>query len=279
MAQLYNRDIKVVAGPLTISPRTTSGETQPMMALEFDITKSNERPNKCEMSIWNLKAENRSKLQEKGLEVIIEAGYVGELTQIFKGDIDKTTTTRDAVNWVTRLQLLDGGAAIKGARINTSLRGGQGAGKVLEEVAGSLGLGLGNLKDKVSSDGARSVLKEFVSGIVLSGKSDDVLEEVSSSMGLKYSVQDKSLQFLGKGEATQEPAVRLDASTGLLGSPAIGEKGSIKALSLLNGVIKPGRKVDLSSVIVSGTFVASKVRHTGATWGDTWTTELEMLPL
>lgn len=279
MADLYNRDIKVVAGPLTISPRTTSGETQPVLAMDFNISKGDARnANKAQLKIWNLTKEQRVQLQEKGLEVIIEAGYVQEIKQIFKGDIDKSLITRDAVNWVTNLELLDGGAATKTARINESLRGGQPVGQILKKAAEAMGLDVGNLADKVSSDGGRSVLKELVSGIVLSGKADDVLDEISSSLGLKYSIQDKQLQFLAKGEATKDPPVILNAGTGLLGSPSVGEKGTITATSLLNGLIKPGRRVTLSSSVVDGTFVASKVKHRGQTWGDAWTTEVEMLP-
>jgi len=277
MAELYNRDVRVVAGPLTISPRTEEGASQAMLAIKFSIEKGLDgSANKAALTIYNLTSENRSKLQEKGLEVLIEAGYVGEIAQIFKGDIDKTTIIRETTNWVVKLELEDGGRAKKTARINESLRGPQTPGAILKKAAQALGLDVGNLDEKVNADGARSVLKEFISGFTLSGKADDVLDEVASSLGLKASVQDKSLQLLGKGEATSDPPVKLSGGTGLLGSPSIGEKGAITAVSLLNGRFKPGRRVELESLVVSGTFIADKVKHVGDTWGSDWKTTLEM---
>lgn len=280
MSELFNRDIRVVAGPLVISPRTAVGFDQTMLALKFDITKSQARePNKCSMTIWNLSEANRTKLQEEGLEVIIEAGYVDEIVQIFKGDIDRTTITRESTDWITEVELLDGGRKRATSRMNLSFRGGQSVAQMLKKAAEQMGVGLGNLGEQITSGGGRSVLKEFVSGFIFSGKTDDLLDELSSSMGLKYSVQDGNLQFLGKGRALSGPAVVLDLLSGLIGSPSIGEKGVVKAKSLLNGRIKPGVRVALASLVVSGDFIADKVKHTGATWGSEWTTDMELLPL
>jgi len=284
MAELFNRDIRLTAGPLTISPRTTTGEAQAVLAVEFDVVKTMDRAaNTASISIWNLKEANRTVLQEKGIELVLEAGYVDEVVELFKGDIDKTTIRREATDWVVTLETLDGGRALKSARVNKSLRGPQGAGNVLKQAAEALGLDIGNLKEQVSADGARSVLKQFVSGVVLSGKAEDVVAEVASSLGLNFSVQSKKLQFLPtsgstSARATSEPPAQLNSTSGLIGSPSIGEKGTVKAASLLNGRITPGRRVTLQSAVVSGTFIAQKVHHKGATWGADWTTSLELLP-
>ena len=280
MTALFKRDIKVTAGPLTIEPRTAAGENQPILAMRFDITKTNNREaNKCELKIWNLKKESRAKLQEKGLEVVIEAGYIDEINQIFKGDLENATTGRDAVNWLTTVELGDGSRQMKSSRINESLRGPQSIGRMLKKVADTLGLNPGNLQEKVDSNGARSVLKQLLNTVVLSGKSIDVLDEIASSMGLNISVQDKALQFLAKGEALAGPAVPISAATGLLGSPEVGENGVVSAVSLLNGRFKPGSKVSIDSRVVAGDFIAQKVQHVGHTWGEEWTTGLELNPL
>lgn len=281
MARLFKRDIRIVAGDLTIEPRTASGENQPMLAIDFKVTSSDaDDLNKAKLTIWNLSETNRAKLQVKDTEVTIEAGYVDQLVQIFKGDIDAATNERDSVNWITSVEMSDGGAALKSSRINQSFPGGQSVGQMLKKAVESTGLGLGNLKEKVTANGARSVLKEFVSGFVLSGKSDEVIDELASSMGLKSSVQGKQFMFLAKGEALPGPAVKLNATStgsGLIGSPQIGEEGTIKARCLLNGRIAPGRLVELESVIVSGSFIVKKVKHSGQTWGNDWTTEMEMV--
>lgn len=278
MARLYQRDIKIVAGSLTIEPRTAAGENQPMLAVDFKIEKADSKdPNKASLTIWNLAETTRTKLQEKGLEVTIEAGYVDQISQIWKGDIDRVTIGRDAVNWITTLEMTDGGSRLKSSRINQSFRGGQSVGQMLKKAVGELGLDLGNLEEKVRSEGGRSVLKELLSGVVLSGKTEEVIDELAGSMGLKFSVQDKSCMFLGKGEALAGPPVKLNYEKGLLGSPSIGEKQTVKAKSLLNGLIIPGRLIELDSLIVSGNFITRKVTHTGQTWGSDWSSEIEMV--
>lgn len=278
MTAKIHRDVKVIAGPLIIEPRTVSGENQPLLRMRFDVTKTNNRePNTAKLTIWNLAEDSRSKLQSEDLEVIIEAGYVDELVQIFKGDLETATTTKESVNWMTELELGDGSTLMQSSRINEGFRGGQAPGAILKKAAAALGLDAGNIDEKVSADGARSVLKQFINNVILSGKTTDVLDEVAASLGLNYSVQDKSLQLLAKGESLSDPAVPLSVKTGLIGSPKIGEKGVISVESLMNGVMKPGRKIDLDSVALSGAYIAQKVQHVGDTWGPEWITAMEMV--
>lgn len=277
LTQLFNRDVRVIAGPVTIDARTAAGERQPLLKLTFDVTKNLDREaNKCSLAIWNLKETNRKALQEKGLEVIIEAGYVDERNQIFKGDLEQAVIRKETVDWIVEVDFGDGSKQLKTARINESLRGPQSVGSILQKVTDALGLDPGNLKEKVQSDGARSVLKELLQNVVLSGKAADVLDEIASSAGLRYSVQDKTLQFLGKGEAIRGSSIPLNESKGLLGSPEIGEEGVVTARSLLNGRIKPGTTVNLESVLLRGDYIVQQVRHIGDTWGDQWETQIEM---
>lgn len=279
MTQLFKRDLQLIAGPLTIEPRTATGEDQALLKVRFDIVRTDHQsPNEGTISIWNLNQDSRSKLQEKGLEVVLKAGYVDEVNQIFKGDIETSSTAKDNVNWVTTLEVGDGSQQLKKARTNKSFRGKQSLGQMLKQAADDLGLDPGNLQEKIAEGGV-SVLKEIVSGVILSGKTSNVLNDVASKMGYTFSVQDKALQFVAKGEVLQGPAVKLSASTGLIGSPQVGEKGVLNVRSLLNGRIIPRKKIELESVAVSGEYVAKKVQHIGDTWGADWVTAVEMVPL
>ena len=278
MTAKWKRDIEVITGPLTIRPRTAEGENQPILKMRFDITKTNNRAfNSAELAIWNLKLESRTLLQPKGLEVIIRAGYVDSLAQIWKGDSARTVNAKDITDWITTIEFED--KELKSKRINKSLRAPQDSGTILKELTDALGLDIGNVKEQIRSNGARSVLKQFVSGVVLSGKVADLMDEYASSMGLNYSVQDKKLQVLPKNGVLPGPAIDLSAETGMLGSPQIGEKGTLTTDTLLDPRMVPGRRVKIDSLVVSGEFKVQKVRHVGDTWGAEWTTELEMDPL
>lgn len=286
MTELRQRDIRVIAGPLTIEGRKASGEEQPILKMRFDITKTNSKdPNSAEISIWNLNSESRSALQEKGLEVVIEAGYADEVNQVFKGDLEEATITKGSVNWITSLELGDGSKQMGSARINDSFRGPQSMGQMIKKAAESLGLDIGNLDEKIRTDGNRSVLKTLISGAVLSGKSSDVLDKLAAAAGLNFSVQDKKLQFLGKDASGKDevlpgPAIQINAENGMLGSPQVGEAGVVSVTTLLNGRIIPGRRLTIKSLLVNGDFVARKAQHVGDTWGPEWVTNVvEAKPL
>jgi hypothetical protein len=247
-----------------------------MLKFKFDVKKSNNREaNESTISIWNLKESSRTILQEKGLEVILKAGYIDGISQIVRSDIERTNITHPAVDWIVELELADGAAAMKSRRINKSFRGPQQPGAILKQAAEALGLDPGNLNEQIRTNGARSVLKEWLSGNVLSGKASDVLDEIASSMGLNYSVQDKKLQFLPKNGALSTPAIKVSLETGMVGSPQIGEDGTITVKSLLDPRMVPGQKIDVESLVVSGDFVVANVHHFGDTWGPEWTTEVE----
>lgn len=280
MSVKWKRDIQVIAGPLTIEPRTVEGENQPVLRIRFDVTKTNNREaNKGELAIWNLKETSRTKLQEKDLEVVIKAGYVDSIAQISKSDIQRTIISKEATDWITTIELGDGTKELKKKRINYSARGPQKPGAMLKKAAEALGLDVGNLDEQVKKDGERSVLVELISGYVMSGKASDALDEIASSMGLNFSVQDKKLQFAPKGGHIKTPPLDLSYETGMLGSPQIGEKGAITVASLLDSRMVPLQRVKVNSSVVNGTFIIQKVHHVGDTWGAEWTTGLEMDPL
>jgi hypothetical protein len=70
-------------------------------------------------------------------------------------------------------------------------------------------------------------------------------------------------------------AVVLTPTTGLIGTPSHGEKGAINAVSLLNGEIKPGRKVDIECRSLVGSYRATAVTHSGDTQGSDWYSSFE----
>jgi hypothetical protein len=100
-----------------------------------------------------------------------------------------------------------------------------------------------------------------------------------STAGYQWSIQDGVLQVLAPSETTLETVYVLNSSSGMIGSPEKGEDGTIKGVSLLQGDIRPGRRIQFDSKMVKGTFKTERVIHTGDTWGQNWYTELEAKPI
>jgi hypothetical protein len=152
---------------------------------------------------------------------------------------------------------------------------------VLDKVAASL--------KSVPSGGVKSIknflvsqFKSFGTGLVLSGGSKDILDSLTKTVGLEWSIQDGELQFLEGGKGTLETAFDVSPGTGLVGSPGkvksstpTGPQGGIEFSMLLQPKLRPGRLVKISSVGVSGVYRATKISHEGDNQTGTWLTKCE----
>jgi len=291
MGYLFNRDFSMRIGTAVINMQTTdpiTDRTFPALRVSFHVEKSDNRdPNKVTLEIINLNESNRRVLQE-GSELAektpnydwplsIEAGYVGNRSQIFSGDIIKADSFKEGVNWVTQIEAGDGQNNYRSARMSKSFGPGTTMTQLLTQAAVALGVGLGNSATKfaVSPRG----LLNFKKGVAVSGRVTDVLDKYITSAGYDWSIQDGNLQVLGPGEILIGEAVVLNKSSGLVGSPEPGEKGEIKVLSLLQGAISPGRQIIIDSLTAKGSFKARKVVHVGDSWGQDWYTEFEGKPI
>jgi len=278
---LFNRDFTIQVGTLKILAREPGEEnlTIPTLRVVFSIKKSTaSEPNEATIEIYNLSKNNRKLLQEKDA-VIIEAGYTKTLQQIFSGDVTLISHIKESVDWVTRIECGDGTKEYRAARINISFGAGTKIKDVLETAVKSMKLELGNTLDKIGLESFRKNKTEFSTGVVLSGLSSDVVSNLMSSAGFQWSIQDKALQVLKPAETTEEEIVFLNAASGLVGTPEIGEKGIVLVKSLLQGEIKPGRKIKIKSKTIDGFFKIESVIHSGDTWGAEWYSDVEGKPL
>ncbi len=277
MTELFNRDMVITAGPIEIPIRTKDAKPdriRPNLRVTFSVEKTGDpSPNTGAFTIYNLNEDHRKAL-EKGQPVRIQAGYVGTLQQIFRGTIKAPDSRREGPNWLTSFEAEDGGDRYTTARVSKSFGPGATLKAILEALADSLGVGLGNstLKFSASPRG----LQSFKAGVVLTGKATVALDKYVTSAGYRWSIQDEQLQILGPDETILGEKIVLSVTSGLVGSPEKLDKGRVKALSLLQGSLIPGRLVEVQSEqIDKGTFKVEKCTHFGDTWGRDWYTEIE----
>lgn len=287
---LFDRDLVLNVGGLRIASRLSdqareelglqTADVATILRVTFKVTRSlKKEPNKAEITLYNLKASNRTALQERNQPTTLGAGYIDNISQLFSGDLEFAQNRQDGRNWITTLQSGDSSVAYKSARINTSLKGPAGLGDVLRTAAKSLGVGLGNLEDVISTGSLRGNLTEFVNGIVLSGKAELNVDKIAKSMGLTWSIQDGQLLFLGPTQVKEALAVKLIPGSGLVGSPEAGEDGILAVRSLIQPDLLPGQKVQIQSAQVDGFFRIEKTVFTGDTRGKEWYADMECKPL
>lgn len=280
MALLFDRSVKCNIGGLVIESPMEGEESSAALRVSFKIPRSLRRdPNTSTLSIYNLSKDSRAQLQEKDLETTIEAGYVDAISQIFGGEMQLATSINDGVDWVTTIQSDDGGKQYQTARINESIKGPAKVGDVLKKVAEAMGLGEGNFLDKAGKGSVRGSLSEWTSGMVLSGRAEQQLDKIVRSMGYSWSIQDGQLQLLELEETIGDQVNTLRPGTGLIGSPEAGENGIVKARSLIQPDLQPGKKVEIVSSEVDGFFRIEKTVYTGDTRGSDWYADIEAKPL
>lgn len=282
MSYLYNRDFLIQAGTKLLAARQDDNpdKTKPMLRASFRVELTPEKdPNTALLMIYNLSSDSRKSLQKKQ-PLIIEAGYTGTRQQIFSGEINYIQHQRETVDWVTYLETGDGSEALATQRISKSFGPNTSVYDFLKAVAAAMGVGLGNTVTRFNPyttmrDGFRS----FKHGVVLHGKASQAFDKAMRSAGLQWSIQNGELQVLEPGETTLEEVVILNSKTGMLGSPEVGEKGKVVVRSLMQGSIKPGRRLVLESNEVKGQFKILNVSHVGDTYMNDWYTEAEAKPV
>jgi hypothetical protein len=278
--RLFDRELVLIAGTLRMASRSRTGRPQPLLRVRFKIVRTlKKQPNTSSVVLYNLSPENRAQLQEKGTVVVLEAGYDGNVHQVFSGGVDYASSKKTGTDWITTLQLADGGERYRKGRMSQSFKGPVKVGDVLQRAAEALGVEFGNLQEKIRTGGLRKAFNEYSNGIAIAGKAEKAIDEIAKAMGLQFSIQDGAILLLEPGETLDQQALRLAPGTGLVGSPEPGEDGVVKLRALLEPNLTPGRKVELVSKAVNGFHRIEKTVMTGDTWGGDWYADCEVRPV
>lgn len=271
MSRLYKRTVRVTVG----------GKLYQNLRISFQVVSSvRPEPNTAELTIYNLNEESRAAIQKERVPVIIEAGYDDQPAQIFKGYLRDGVNQNRGTDWVTTLITGDGDIAWKESRISESFKKGAEIDKVIEQLFKKLGptVDVVNALDSIKKGQFRKGLTQFTRGTTLYGKTVEQLSKMMKSKSLEWFVDQGQVQVveLDKVIPTSNGKVqRLTNSTGLIGSPQVGESKTIKITSLLQPTFRLGTLLVLESDSASGNFRIQKLTHVGYTHDQPWYTQIE----
>lgn len=297
--QQFPRDWKIQVDTLDVS----------RLPIEFKILRSIKSvPNKCVLTVLNLNEDHRGQLLKRnrpspssklaGVQVQIEAGYVGQTSVLFSGDLREVASSTSTTEWKTTLSGDDGGRAYREAQIDTTFTAGTSLGAILQQCAQAMGVGLGNVGGFTSGASIDGYGQSLPHTMTLSGPAPRELTRLLSSMGLTWSIQSGALQVQRKGKPLDAVAILVSPSTGLIGSPeaaidatvSLGNPQQFGAqainkvakppkpkdpsilklkLALIPGAV-PGRKIVLKSASFSGAYMLTEVEYVGQSWGTDW---------
>ncbi|NIQ91016.1 MAG: hypothetical protein GWM98_04700 [Nitrospinaceae bacterium] len=285
MTQLFNRDFSLILGPLEIparAPGINPLEAKPTLRARFNVQKSlASNPNNADLTLYNLNIPHRSALKEGAatgiFPLIIKAGYVNTTQEIFVGTVKMAESSNQGVNWITSIRARDdGNKRWQSARLNKTYAYGTPFLTLLTAAALELGIGLGNSAIQFAK-AKPGRLFFFKKGVTVRGRVVDILDKYIAGAGFTWSIQDGQLQILGPAgdDTILGSMVILSKITGLVGTPEYTEEGGVRARSLLNGLITPGRRVLIESASVFGQFRVTQSTFTGDSWGPEWYTDFE----
>jgi hypothetical protein len=263
---------------------TLQVQNRELVGMDFDFRVDRSltpSQNTADITVYGLAESSRKSLQQCATGIFIKlcAGYTTDavLPTLFYGQLREVRTVRNGADWQTEIS--SGDADEEKARpVDFSLGPGATFEAAIKRLAEKMGGKIGNLaatlKDAKFSDSS----KEFTEGMSVFGNGDDELRKLLASGGLTHSWQNGELQILPLGKALSTSAVTLDETSGLIGSPELGENDTVKFRSLLNAEITPGRTVHVISRNLDGHFRAERVVYTGSISGNDWFADVEGAP-
>lgn len=274
MSELFGRRWTVQVNDLKITG----------LRVAFSVKKSLDKtPNGCKLTITNLAENSRKRIEQaKHKPLILSAGYERTEAVIFSGKIRFAHSARDSSDWHTEIESGDGEVEYAQNHFKGSFRAGTSSRDTIKAAAAALGVGLGNLESMVGA----LVKPTHAKGFSASGRASDVLGKLLAGQGLSYSIQNGQLQVLRADEPVDSFAVKLSASTGLIGSPEVGtpsgdgekRKATIKLRSYLQPQIRCGGVVDVTSAALTGQYLVTHLEHQGDSSGAPWFSLIEVQP-
>jgi hypothetical protein len=274
----------------------------------FSIEKgTGENPNKCTCEVYNLNPDSRALVETVNNVLILKAGYaqdVGEIT-IFTGTVTRSITKRMGADWVTSLEMSDGGLEYRDKKTTFSYAPGITGQAVLANIAATFGLPVRPLPSAIAS-------KTYPEGFAFVGRSREAMSKACEYLGLEWSIQNREVQILKKGKAVEQQAFVLSPETGMIDSPesevktmtdkAAAKKGvttkqkgvresfgtndagdknnklevqGYKVKTLLQPALQPGGYVRVDSKSIKSQFFrVESLTHEGDTHGQAWYSDL-----
>jgi hypothetical protein len=229
-------------------PTGTFSNRGPRITFKVERT-SESSANKAEISVYNLSQKSRDFITAdvKGKVVMLTAGYQGDSSTIFFGDIVHPEISRSGPDMMMKLECGDAERSLTESHVEIGLGPGTTTTQLINLAARSLGF--------VPSIVADLIPESFVKGFAFAGTAKKLLDEITNKIGAKWSIQNGELQVHKKDGDIGSSAINISPTTGLIGWPTKTKDG-VKFRSLLNPQIRPGRLVFLQSKQFTGNQVA-----------------------
>jgi hypothetical protein len=237
----------------------------PPFTVEFDIQRNTySRANIAQFKIYNLGERSRAVIRKNDMDIgffppiTFRAGYGEDLSLSFKGGISRAFSYREGVNWVTQIEVYDGGEAYVNGRTNLVIPKGTPTTDLLRTLVTTL-QPLG-----VSPGVVGNYVGTLTRSASFSGNTVDILQELT---GGGFFIDNGTGHALQTDEyiSTYSPIAVIDATTGLLGTPQL-ENTLCRFDMVFEPRLSVGHKIRLTSstgAAFNGDYKVTSIKHRG----------------
>ena len=197
------------------------------MKMVFDIKKIPDTHNIAKIEIFNLSQETRDKIEDMNIFVSISAGYEGNpLKLLFKGKFFHVVHKYDVPEIITTIEAKDVGPFNKNIDILTVAINIDGPTTMKNVIKNIIRETAYPTKNDILDTNAQD--RNLATGYSNGGHLKQILDELTSGLGISWSLQDGAIQFLERGETFDQSAtIILSEKTGLIGIPQKGNEEGI----------------------------------------------------
>lgn len=275
-------------GVATVSTIQTNGHR-----FSFEVEKTHKpEPNTCTLQIWNLSEKQRSQLEQlkpkvsglsklevtkgakplkatTGIPCQIEAGYAGNNSVIWLGDLRDVNSVRSDSDWITVLESGDAEKAYVNGRQHVSYGPRTSPDTALRAIVRAMGVSEGNVNQVAAKLLAKGRMM-FPRGLVLTGPLHQQLTDFCRSADLEWSIQDGAMQILDRGKALLARPIVVSSKTGMVGSPTVDNDGILTVKMFINPDFRIGSLLLVQAARVKGLYKALAAKWSGDTQDGDW---------
>jgi baseplate hub protein gp41 len=261
-----------------------------------------DQPNHADLRISNLTAATRQAIasqlgpSDNATPVQIDAGYVGNVSTIFLGQLRNAMVSSQGPDYVCEIQAGDFDQGTIASRSTSTFGTGVTPWAIVQQLIQDMGCGMGNT---ATYQGLLLSSGIYQNGYVLKGNSYSHLQDLAWSLGLEVTMQSGCLQWTTIGGATGSAnAYTVSSSTGLIGSPTIGVEGvknnpktpGLKKVKGFTGTLltcetlllpglAPGQYIQVNGEFVQATCRILSMQTKGDTFANEWGHTIEGQPI
>lgn len=254
----------------------------------FDVPfVDSEELNTAKITAHNLSKATRSEIK-RGMVVIVNAGYAGDLGCIFVGKVSRCVSKQQGTEWLTTITAATALDEWLTSEVNKTYAAGSKASAILKDLLNIFGVEIGTFELVVD--------KEYPRGKVCKGKVKDIVREIATlDCKSRFLIRNGTI-IINDPTKGQNMGYLLSAATGLLkatdemedtepvtNQTTIDDGGEAEEQTytrrcLLNYHLAAANVVTIQERILNGAFLIKAGRHIGNPTGD-WVTEIEVKPV